>query len=122
MATTIVDKSTFSYITRKNEPIELKNYTSNFTMPATQLSFLERYDHITTAYLQKEPIDDYLPQFSALWVSIGEESVGAPTLRAPKCFTYDELKECTNGFRETNKIGVGGYGKVGKSTDFYLMQ
>nr|CAD1828917.1 unnamed protein product [Ananas comosus var. bracteatus] len=61
-----------------------------------------------------EPIDDYLPQFSASWLSIGEESVGAPTLRAPKCFTYDELKECTNGFRGTNEIGVGGYGKVYK--------
>ncbi|XP_020086516.1 probable leucine-rich repeat receptor-like protein kinase At5g49770 [Ananas comosus] len=50
----------------------------------------------------------------ASWLSIGEESVGAPTLRAPKCFTYDELKECTNGFRGTNEIGVGGYGKVYK--------
>ncbi|XP_020086515.1 probable leucine-rich repeat receptor-like protein kinase At5g49770 isoform X2 [Ananas comosus] len=50
----------------------------------------------------------------ASWASTGEDNVSAPTLRAPKCFTYDELKECTNGFRGTNEIGVGGYGKVYK--------
>ncbi|OAY71353.1 putative leucine-rich repeat receptor-like protein kinase [Ananas comosus] len=61
-----------------------------------------------------EPIDDYLCPFSASWASTGEDNVSAPTLRAPKCFTYDELKECTNGFRGTNEIGVGGYGKVYK--------
>ncbi|KAF3326990.1 putative leucine-rich repeat receptor-like protein kinase [Carex littledalei] len=48
----------------------------------------------------------------ASWGSMGEESGEAPKLSSAKAFTYDEIKMYTNNFKETNVIGVGGYGEV----------
>ncbi|XP_078152060.1 leucine-rich repeat receptor protein kinase HPCA1-like [Carex rostrata] len=48
----------------------------------------------------------------ASWGSMGEENGEAPKLSSAKAFTYDEIKMYTNNFKETNVIGVGGYGEV----------
>ncbi|KAJ3676634.1 hypothetical protein LUZ60_004046 [Juncus effusus] len=48
----------------------------------------------------------------ASWATLGQESGDAPKLSGAKAFTYDELKNYTNNFRQINIIGSGGYGKV----------
>ncbi|KAL6964526.1 hypothetical protein U1Q18_035576 [Sarracenia purpurea var. burkii] len=35
-----------------------------------------------------------------------------PQLKGARCFSFEELKKCTNNFSEANSIGSGGYGKV----------
>nr|GEW34524.1 probable leucine-rich repeat receptor-like protein kinase At5g49770 [Tanacetum cinerariifolium] len=39
-------------------------------------------------------------------------SGGCPQLKGARCFTYEELKTCTNNFTATANIGSGGYGMV----------
>ncbi|BFG36680.1 hypothetical protein CerSpe_229550 [Prunus speciosa] len=48
----------------------------------------------------------------ASWASSGKDSGGAPQLKGARCFSFDELKKCTNNFSDSNEIGSGGYGKV----------
>jgi len=45
---------------------------------------------------------------------MGEDIGEAPKLQSAKFFTLEELKLCTNDFREINAIGAGGYGTVSK--------
>ncbi|KAJ9162736.1 hypothetical protein P3X46_022490 [Hevea brasiliensis] len=41
------------------------------------------------------------------------ESAGSrPQINGVRCFTFEELKKCTNNFSDGNIIGIGGYGKV----------
>lgn len=53
-------------------------------------------------------------KFSASWGSMGEDIGEAPKLKSARFFTLEELKLCTNYFREINVIGAGGYGRVKK--------
>jgi hypothetical protein len=39
-------------------------------------------------------------------------SGGAPQLKGPRRFSFDEIRNYTNNFSEANGIGSGGYGKV----------
>ncbi|CAD6272558.1 unnamed protein product [Miscanthus lutarioriparius] len=59
----------------------------------------------------------------ASWGSMGEDIGEAPKLQSAKFFTLEELKLCTNDFREINAIGAGGYGTVyrGKLPDGQLV-
>ncbi|CAN6338049.1 unnamed protein product [Urochloa humidicola] len=59
----------------------------------------------------------------ASWGSMGEDIGEAPKLKSAKFFTFEELKLCTNDFREINAIGAGGYGRVyrGKLVDGQLV-
>ncbi|CAN6342486.1 unnamed protein product [Urochloa humidicola] len=59
----------------------------------------------------------------ASWGSMGEDIGEAPKLKSAKFFTLEELKLCTNDFREINAIGAGGYGRVyrGKLVDGQLV-
>ncbi|KAL8554991.1 hypothetical protein ACS0TY_002975 [Phlomoides rotata] len=43
-------------------------------------------------------------------------SGGVPQLKGARCFSFEEMKKCTNNFSETNNIGSGGYGKVYRGT------
>ncbi|KAK4476790.1 hypothetical protein RD792_015950 [Penstemon davidsonii] len=43
-------------------------------------------------------------------------SGAVPQLKGAKCFSFEELKKCTNNFSDANAIGSGGYGKVYKGT------
>ncbi|KAJ9162737.1 hypothetical protein P3X46_022490 [Hevea brasiliensis] len=41
------------------------------------------------------------------------ESAGSrPQIKGLRCFTFEELKKCTNNFSDANIIGIGGYGRV----------
>ncbi|KAL8061355.1 hypothetical protein ABFS82_02G081200 [Erythranthe guttata] len=51
----------------------------------------------------------------ALW-DPSTTSGAVPQLKGAKAFTFDELKESTNNFSESNAIGSGGYGKVYRGT------
>ncbi|OEL33576.1 putative leucine-rich repeat receptor-like protein kinase [Dichanthelium oligosanthes] len=59
----------------------------------------------------------------ASWGSMGEDIGEAPKLKSARFFTLEELKLCTNDFREINAIGAGGYGTVyrGKLPDGQLV-
>ncbi|OQU77612.1 hypothetical protein SORBI_3009G079300 [Sorghum bicolor] len=59
----------------------------------------------------------------ASWGSMGEDIGEAPKLKSAKFFALEELKLCTNDFREINAIGAGGYGTVyrGKLPDGQLV-
>ncbi|KAL6865004.1 hypothetical protein ACP4OV_016155 [Aristida adscensionis] len=59
----------------------------------------------------------------ASWGSMGEDIGEAPKIKSAKFFTLEELKLCTNDFREINAIGAGGYGRVyrGKLPDGQLV-
>ncbi|CAL4907292.1 unnamed protein product [Urochloa decumbens] len=59
----------------------------------------------------------------ASWGSMGEDIGEAPKLKSARFFTFEELKLCTNDFREINAIGAGGYGRVyrGKLPDGQLV-
>ncbi|WVZ90463.1 hypothetical protein U9M48_036764 [Paspalum notatum var. saurae] len=59
----------------------------------------------------------------ASWGSMGEDIGEAPKLKSSRFFTLEELKLCTNDFREINAIGAGGYGRVyrGKLPDGQLI-
>jgi len=59
----------------------------------------------------------------ASWGSMGEDIGEAPKLKNARFFTLEELKLCTNDFREINAIGAGGYGRVyrGKLPDGQLV-
>ncbi|XP_021829004.1 probable leucine-rich repeat receptor-like protein kinase At5g49770 [Prunus avium] len=48
----------------------------------------------------------------ASWAPSGKDSGAAPQLKGARCFSFDELKKCTNNFSDSNEIGSGGYGKV----------
>ncbi|XP_048495567.1 leucine-rich repeat receptor protein kinase HPCA1 isoform X4 [Beta vulgaris subsp. vulgaris] len=37
-----------------------------------------------------------------------------PQLNGIRCFSFEDVKQCTNNFTHLNEIGVGGYGKVYK--------
>ncbi|KAK1356988.1 hypothetical protein POM88_050244 [Heracleum sosnowskyi] len=39
-------------------------------------------------------------------------SNGGPQLKGARCFSYEDLRKCTNNFSEVNAIGSGGYGKI----------
>lgn len=41
-----------------------------------------------------------------------KSSGSIPQLKGARCFSFEELKKCTNNFSEVNDIGSGGYGKV----------
>ncbi|KAJ1262079.1 hypothetical protein BS78_09G080000 [Paspalum vaginatum] len=59
----------------------------------------------------------------ASWGSM-EQGIGeAPKLKSARFFTLEELKLCTNDFRDINAIGAGGYGRVyrGKLPDGTLV-
>ncbi|XP_059652127.1 leucine-rich repeat receptor protein kinase HPCA1-like [Cornus florida] len=45
-----------------------------------------------------------------------KHSGGIPQLDKARCFSFEELKKCTNNFSEKNAIGSGGYGKVYRGT------
>ncbi|KAJ8572712.1 hypothetical protein K7X08_009223 [Anisodus acutangulus] len=51
----------------------------------------------------------------ATWDSI-KDSGSVPQLKGVKCYTFEELKQYTNNFSESNYIGSGGYGKVYRGT------
>ncbi|CAD6334304.1 unnamed protein product [Miscanthus lutarioriparius] len=59
----------------------------------------------------------------ASWGSMGEDIGEAPKLKSAKFFSLEELKLCTNDFRQINAIGAGGYGTVyrGKLPDGQLV-
>nr|CAB3465412.1 unnamed protein product [Digitaria exilis] len=59
----------------------------------------------------------------ASWGTMGEDIGEAPKLKSARFFTLEELKLCTNYFREINVIGAGGYGRVyrGKLLDGQLV-
>ena len=61
-----------------------------------------------------------LVKYSASWGSMGEDIGEAPKLKNARFFTLEELKLCTNDFREINAIGAGGYGRVNKRFFFKL--
>ncbi|KAF7127670.1 hypothetical protein RHSIM_Rhsim11G0113000 [Rhododendron simsii] len=39
-----------------------------------------------------------------------------PHLKGARCFSFEELKKCTDNFSESKQIGSGGYGKVYRGT------
>ncbi|KAJ9162732.1 hypothetical protein P3X46_022488 [Hevea brasiliensis] len=41
-----------------------------------------------------------------------ESALSRPQINGVRCFTFEELKKCTNNFSDANIIGIGGYGKV----------
>ncbi|XVE89309.1 hypothetical protein DITRI_Ditri19aG0192100 [Diplodiscus trichospermus] len=45
-----------------------------------------------------------------------KSSGGIPQLKGARCFSFEELKKCTNNFSQANDIGSGGYGKVYRGT------
>jgi len=51
---------------------------------------------------------------------MGEGIGEAPKLKNARFFTLEELKLCTNDFREINAIGAGGYGRVNERFFFKL--
>lgn len=51
---------------------------------------------------------------------MGEDIGEAPKLKSAKFFALEELKLCTNDFREINAIGAGGYGTVSKQCIWVL--
>ncbi|XP_012842358.1 PREDICTED: probable leucine-rich repeat receptor-like protein kinase At5g49770 [Erythranthe guttata] len=51
----------------------------------------------------------------ALW-DPSKNSGAVPQLKGAKAFTFEELKESTNNFSESNAIGSGGYGRVYRGT------
>ncbi|WVZ96907.1 hypothetical protein U9M48_042487 [Paspalum notatum var. saurae] len=59
----------------------------------------------------------------ASWGSMEQDIGEAPKLKSARFFTLEELKFCTNDFREINAIGAGGYGRVyrGKLPDGMLV-
>lgn len=51
-------------------------------------------------------------QILASWGVAQKYSGGAPQLKGARFFSYDDIKNCTSNFAESNEIGSGGYGKV----------
>ncbi|XP_059652149.1 leucine-rich repeat receptor protein kinase HPCA1-like isoform X2 [Cornus florida] len=45
-----------------------------------------------------------------------KSSGSIPQLKGARCFSFEELKKCTNNFSDANGIGSGGYGKVYRGT------
>ncbi|XP_068496168.1 leucine-rich repeat receptor protein kinase HPCA1-like isoform X2 [Phaseolus vulgaris] len=45
-----------------------------------------------------------------------KSNCGTPQLKAPKQFSFEEIKKYTNNFSQANDIGSGGYGKVYRGT------
>lgn len=41
-----------------------------------------------------------------------------PHLKGVRCFSFEELKKCTDNFSESNGIGYGGCGKVSSFSIF----
>ncbi|KAL8518363.1 hypothetical protein ACS0TY_009660 [Phlomoides rotata] len=56
----------------------------------------------------------YRLQIAASW-DAGSNSGGVPQLKGARCFSFEEMKKCTNNFSETNNIGSDGYGKQGST-------
>ncbi|KAK4748127.1 hypothetical protein SAY87_014713 [Trapa incisa] len=50
--------------------------------------------------------------FASWGAGSGQDSGAAPQLKGARYFCFDDLKKCTNNFKESNEIGSGGYGKV----------
>ncbi|XP_059652147.1 leucine-rich repeat receptor protein kinase HPCA1-like [Cornus florida] len=45
-----------------------------------------------------------------------KNSGSIPQLKGARCFSFEELKKCTNNFSDANSVGSGGYGKVYRGT------
>ncbi|GAV77370.1 Pkinase_Tyr domain-containing protein [Cephalotus follicularis] len=65
------------------------------------------------AYSQKRKADkaNHLNNPFASW-ELNEHSGSRPQIKGVKCFSFQEIKKCTNNFSDENLIGTGGYGKV----------
>ncbi|GLT56887.1 hypothetical protein SLA2020_299010 [Shorea laevis] len=48
--------------------------------------------------------------------NVRKDSGSIPQLRSVRCFSFEEIKKCTNNFSDANNIGCGGYGKVYRGT------
>ncbi|XAR56215.1 Non-specific serine/threonine protein kinase [Bertholletia excelsa] len=58
---------------------------------------------------------DKLKNPFASWDST-KGSGDVPQLKGARCFSFEELRKCTNNFSNINEIGSGGYGKVYRGT------
>lgn len=58
---------------------------------------------------------------AAHWDS-NKDGGGVPQLKGARCFSFEELKKCTNNFSEANDIGSGGYGKVRFDFIFFTLK
>ncbi|XP_017437263.2 leucine-rich repeat receptor protein kinase HPCA1 isoform X2 [Vigna angularis] len=45
-----------------------------------------------------------------------ESSSSIPQLKGARCFSFEEIQNCTKNFSQVNNIGSGGYGKVYRGT------